>query len=267
MLIDTHCHLDSAEFDTDRSEVIDLSQKNGVQQIVIPAVMRDNFVTVRDLAHQFSGGYYALGIHPMYVRYATEDDLTVLEQMIQHALQTQDSRLVAIGEIGLDFFVPEIKQGQAREQQELFYKEQLKLARKYDLPVLLHVRRSQDTVLKYLRQIPVQGGITHAFNGSEQQAQSFIKLGFALGFGGAMTFTRALQIRRLATELDLSHLVLETDAPDIPPAWLDKENPRNSPVFLPQMAQVLAELRGVSADYIAQITTQNAQRVLPRLQG
>jgi len=150
-----------------------------------------------------------------------------------------------------------------REKQEFFYSEQLKIARDFDLPVLLHVRRSQDSILKYLRRIKVAGGIAHAFNGSFQQAETFISLGFKLGFGGAMTFTRALQIRRMATTLPIEAIVLETDAPDISPAWLHPE--RNSPEQLPRIGEVLAELRQLSPDVIARQTTANALAVMPRL--
>ena len=265
MLIDTHCHLDAPEFDTDRATVIAQTLAAGVQAIVIPAVMQKNQQIVRDLAHQFDGGYYALGIHPMYVRYSKEEDLADVELAIQTAQNAGDKKLVAMGEIGLDFFVEEIKTGLERERQEFFYKEQLKMARKYQLPVLLHVRRSQDILLKYLRQIKVCGGIAHAFNGSHQQAQAFIELGFCLGFGGTLTFTRSQQIRRLATEIDLQHIVLETDAPDLPPAWLREEKPRNSPAYLPEIAKVLAELRGISFEALVAATGENAKRVLPNL--
>jgi TatD DNase family protein len=170
---------------------------------------------------------------------------------------------VAVGEIGLDFFIPALREDHLKEKQEYFYSEQLKIARDFDLPVLLHVRRSQDLVLKYLRRIKVRGGIAHAFNGSFQQAQTFIDLGFKLGFGGAMTFPRALQIRRLATEIALEHIVLETDAPDISPAWLHPQ--RNSPVELPQIGAALAELRGVPVEHIAESTFLNACAAMPRL--
>ncbi|NOL50310.1 TatD family hydrolase [Pelistega europaea] len=264
-MIDTHCHLDAPEFNLDREQVIAKSVETGVNEIVIPAVAKFNFQTVQRLAWQFDGGYYALGIHPMYVHQSQEEDLSLLEAMIKQALASEDPRLVAIGEIGLDFFVPEIKEGVPRQRQEFFYREQLKLAQRYDLPVLLHVRRSQDMVLKYLRQVNVVGGIAHAFNGSEQQAQYFMDLGFCLGFGGAMTFSRALQIRRLAAQVPLQYIVLETDAPDIPPAWLTGNDKRNSPSYLPRIAEELAKIRGVSLEEVAQVTNQNARRVMPRL--
>lgn len=262
MLFDTHCHLDAAEFDQDREQVISRAQAAGVRALVIPAVEVANFERVRLLAHSFAQGFYALGIHPMYVERAAPESLEQLrEALLQHRT---DPKLIAVGEIGLDFFIPEISSGEPRAKQELFYEAQLKLAREFDLPVLLHVRRSQDTLLKYLRRHRVRGGIAHAFNGSLQQAQQFVELGFALGIGGAMTFERALQIRRLATEIDLSALVLETDAPDISPGWLAK-GARNEPHEVLQIAQTLAALRGCSIDEILRATAQTARKVCPGL--
>lgn len=261
MWIDTHCHLDAQEFAGEEGDIAERARQQGVSWIVIPAVERANFAAVAALASRLPNCTYALGIHPMYVPRAQEDDLLALRNAIEAALQ--DPRFVAIGEIGLDFFMPGLSDGPMREKQEHFYSEQLKLARDFDLPVLLHVRRSQDTLLKYLRRIKVRGGIGHAFNGSAQQANAFIGLGFKLGFGGAMTFTRALQIRRLASDLPPDALVLETDAPDISPAWLHPA--RNSPEQLPRIGEVLAGLRGIPIDALAQLTTQNARDVLPRL--
>lgn len=261
MWIDTHCHLDAAEFAGEQPLVAAAAQQQDVSWIVIPAVERANFVTVATLAAQLPNCTYALGIHPLYVPQAAETDLLALRNTIAAALS--DPRFVAIGEIGLDFFVPGMESGPLREKQEHFYVEQLKLAREFDLPVLLHVRRSQDILLKHLRRIKVQGGIAHAFNGSFQQAEAFIGLNFRLGFGGAMTFTRALQIRRLAVALPLEALVLETDAPDMSPAWLYPGI--NQPQQIPRIGAVLAELRGIAVPELAQATAANACAALPRL--
>ncbi|WP_211463314.1 TatD family hydrolase [Collimonas silvisoli] len=261
MWIDTHCHLDAAEFGGEQALVAAAAAQQNVSWIVMPAVARANFATVAALAAKLPNCTYALGIHPMYVPQADEADLLALRTAIVAALA--DPRFVAIGEIGLDFFVPGLDSGPMREKQEHFYVEQLKLAREFDLPVLLHVRRSQDILLKHLRRIKVPGGIAHAFNGSFQQAQAFIGLGFRLGFGGAMTFTRALQIRRLAVELPLEALVLETDAPDMSPSWLHPQI--NHPQEIPRIGAVLAELRGIAPAELAQATAANARAALPRL--
>ena len=271
MWIDTHCHLDAAEFDADRDAVRAHARAQGVSLCVIPAVERAHWAGVAQLAHRH-GDAYALGIHPLYVPQASDDDVLALDQALSE--RQGDPRLVAVGEIGLDFFVPALCEPTMRERQWLFYTAQLKLAQKHQLPVILHVRRSADLLLKGLRQHPVGSGMAHAFNGSAQQAQNFVDMGFALGFGGALSYERALQLRRLARELPLEALVLETDAPDMPPHWLyqtaeqraqGQAQGRNSPAELPRIAQVLANVRGVSLDALAQASTRNAQRVLPKL--
>jgi TatD DNase family protein len=271
--IDTHCHLDAAEFDADRDAVRQQAQLLGVDICVIPAVMASHFDEVRLLAHRHADAY-ALGIHPLYTPQASDSDLASLDTHL-HA-HRDDPRLVAVGEIGLDGFVPDINTPEALAKQTHFFEAQLQLAQRHQLPVILHVRRSADGLLKGLRKFPVVGGIAHAFNGSLQQAQMFIEMGFKLGFGGAMTFERATKLRALATELPLSALVLETDAPDIPPHWIyttaeDREKGaaqgRNSPTELPRIASVLAELRGISLEALAVATSANARQALPRLQS
>ena len=271
MWIDTHCHLDAPEFDADRDAVRQQARHAGVGLCVLPAVQRQDWPQVQTLAARH-GDAYALGIHPLFVPQASDDDLLALDQALSEA--RQDPRLVAVGEIGLDFFVPQLCTPAMRERQWHFYRSQLELARQHGLPVILHVRRSGDLLLKGLRQVPVSGGIAHAFNGSLQQAQAFIALGFALGFGGALTFERATALRALGQNLPLSALVLETDAPDIPPQWLYRTaqdragglvQGRNAPSELPRIAQVLADVRGVDLQTLAQATCANAQRVLPGL--
>jgi TatD DNase family protein len=271
MWIDTHCHLDAAEFDADRDAVRETARTAGVVHCVIPAVHAGHWPQVVQLAEQH-GDAYALGIHPLYVPEAQENDLLALDlALTQHR---DDPRLVAVGEIGLDFFVPELCTPDMRERQWFFYAAQLKLAQKHGLPVILHVRRSADLLLKGLRQCPIPSGIAHAFNGSVQQAQAFVDMGFALGFGGTLTYERSLQLRRLACELPLSALVLETDAPDIPPQWLYQTaeqrglgaaQGRNSPAELPRIAKVLASLRGLPITDLATASSANACRVLPKL--
>lgn len=263
MLIDTHCHLDASEFAHDREAVIRDAAGAGVESIVIPAIAPFNFPTVRELAHTLPGGAYALGIHPLLVMEVADDALDTLRDAVTAAMS--DPRFVAIGEIGIDLFVRNIASGPALERQYRFFEAQLELAAEFELPVLMHVRRSQDQILKRLRRVKVPGGIAHAFNGSAQQADIFVELGFALGVGGAMTFPRSLQIRRHAQRFDLSHLVLETDAPDIPPAWLHPPANRNTPAQVAGVARALAELRGVQTAEVIQATGSTALRQLPRL--
>ncbi|MFZ2301097.1 MAG: TatD family hydrolase [Gallionella sp.] len=299
MFVDTHCHLDAAEFGDSQAALVQAAQSAGVGRIVVPSVERANFAAVHQLCERFTGCAPAYGIHPMYVDGAQPEDLDALRGYLAQPAT------VAVGEIGLDFFI----EPHDRVRQEHFFTEQLKLAREFDLPVLLHIRRAQDAILKLLRRNKVRGGIAHAFSGSRQQAEEFIRLGFKLGFGGAMTHSRATRLRELAATLPLECIVLETDAPDIPPAFLrspllnplpQTPSPQSSPAsgrgserekqllipageeanellrnamiiepnkpeYLPRIAQTLVELRGMPLEEIARITTENAMAVLPRL--
>ena len=279
MWTDTHCHLDAPEFGptpADVQAVREHARRLGVTTCVLPAVAPAHFEAVRQLAHH-GGDAYALGIHPLWLPADGPAALAALAAALQ--AQAADPRLVAVGEIGLDFFVPALCTPEARQQQLAMYRAQLRLAWQHGLPVLLHVRRSADALLQALREAkragrPVPGGIVHAFNGSPQQAQVFLDLGFKLGFGGAATFDSARRLRELATHLPLQALVLETDAPDIPPQWLyvtaaeraaGRAQGRNSPAELPRIGAVLAALRGMAPEALAQATTRNACAALPRL--
>ena len=250
-LIDSHCHLDAPEFDADRDVVHARAMAAGVTGIVVPAVERANFGAVATLCRDYAGCHPAYGIHPLFVARAEEEDLAALREILQR------EQAVAVGEIGLDNFIP----APDVEKQTHFFVEQLKIARDFDLPVILHVRKSVDQILRELRRFMPCGGIAHAFNGSRQQADEFIKLGFKLGFGGAMTWGRALKIRELARTLPLESIVLETDSPDIPPEWLGNDG-RNEPAELPRIAEVLAQLRGIHVDEVSERTIANTRAAL-----
>ncbi len=248
--IDTHCHLDAAEFDTDRDIVHTAAYAAGVHEFVIPAVDTGNFEAVRACCQSYAGCLPAYGLHPLFIPHSKDEDIDALHTWLS------SNKAVAVGEIGLDFFVP----GSDLDRQKRFFATQLDLARSLNLPVLLHLRRAVDEGLKYLRRARVCGGIAHAFNGSRQQAEELIRLGFKLGFGGAMTFPGASRIRELAASLPLEAIVLETDAPDIPPVWLNRG--RNSPVELPRIAAVFAELRGLPLEEVAVSSRAAAHSVL-----
>lgn len=268
--IDTHCHLDAPEFGSQGEAIAEAARTVGVSGLVLPAVRLRDWDTVRHLAHAV-GAAYAVGIHPLAVEEPEHADEGHCWEQLRAWIGRwrSDPRLVAVGEIGLDHFVPD----RDRARQQRFYAAQLRLAREWELPVLLHVRRSADALLAGLRRCAVPGGIAHAFNGSRQQAQQFVDRGFALGFGGTLTFDRSLQIRRLASDIPAEALVLETDAPDIPPQWLYRpaatrgQTPPvpNTPSELPRIGAVLARLRGWSLGETARVTRTNALRVLPRL--
>jgi len=261
--VDTHCHVDAPEFKDVLPRIISGAADKGVKAILLPTVQASDWDPAKTLANQYGnqipGLVYTLGIHPLYINRAQESDIDALKDQIEQSLD--DPRFVGIGEIGLDYFV----EGLDPQRQEFFFHKQLDLAQQFQLPVILHVRRSQDAVLKALRKRTVSSGIAHAFNGSHQQAEQFIALGFKLGFGGAATYDRALQIRRLLKELPLESIVTETDAPDIPPAWLKEEGGRfNEPALLPRIAQQLAGIRGISEEVFSKAVWQNAMQALPR---
>jgi len=269
--VDTHCHLDAPEFRSDTPAVRARAATNNVALCVIPAVGAFNFDAARELAHQ-TGDAYALGTHPLYTPQAADADVALLDAAL--TAHRDDPRLVAVGEIGLDYFAAGPPQGKKRPPRGAATTRSE--GAWGQVSVLLHVRRSADQLLKHLRQIGPDGwqGIAHAFNGSTQQAQAFIDLGFKLGFGGAVTFDRALQLRRLASTLPLSAIVLETDAPDIPPHWLYRTaeqrasglpQGRNEPGELPRIGAVVAGLRGMAVDELRDATTRNAVAALPKL--
>jgi TatD DNase family protein len=279
MWIDTHCHLDAPEFAQRELSAYGIIAQAAIKNVaicVLPAVEKSNFLTVQQLAHTHSQAY-ALGIHPLYVPQAHDDDLLYLDALL--AQYKDDPRLVAVGEIGLDFFLPPLCTPDMRDKQTHFYRTQLELAKKHALPAILHVRKSADELLHGLRDIGVAQpicGIAHAFNGSAQQAEQLMNRGFCLGFGGAVTYERANNLRRLAQTLPPSAIVMETDAPDIAPHWIyatakeradGKQQGINSPLELPRIGQVLADLRNVSVDDWAAQTTANALRVLPKLKA
>jgi TatD DNase family protein len=261
MLIDTHCHLDyleSPHIDGGIQGALVRSRAAGVRAIVLPAVSPENFDRVRDLAHQHPDVFYALGIHPIYVERMADSALADLHNALDR--NRHDPKLIAVGEIGLDHHVPNLD----RDKMERFFTAQLAMAVQFNLPVVLHVRKAQDRVMKFLRQFKINRGIAHAFNGSQSQADAFTAQGLVLGFGGAMTYTRALQIRRLAQGLPLSHIVLETDSPDLAPSWKVKGQ-SNEPAEIASIAQHLAGLRGESLASVIDQTFRNACRALPRL--
>lgn len=255
MLIDTHCHLDAREFAADRDAVVEAARAKGIGGILVPGVAPQNWAAVRDCCVRYPGCFPAYGIHPLYIDSLGDEALTLLRQWLERE-KAGPCPPCAVGEIGLDHFVA----GFDATKQERFYVAQLKLAHEFDLPVVLHIRRAVDQVLKSLRRSGVRRGIAHAFNGSRQQADAFIDLGFKLGFGGAMTHPGSTRIRQLAASLPLEAIVLETDAPDIPPVWLAGQ--RNSPGELLAIAQVLAELRSRPLDEVVEATTRNARAVL-----
>jgi len=249
-LIDTHCHLDVEDFDADRTAVLDRARRVGVIAQVVPAIHADGWDALTALCATEPDLYPALGLHPVYIDRHRETDLKALERRIG------ESPPLAVGEIGLDFYLTELD----RKRQQAFFEAQLIIARDAGLPVIVHVRKAHDQVLEALGRIAVKGGIIHAFNGSLDQGQRYAGRGFKLGFGGMLTFARSTKLRRLARELPLDAIVLETDAPDLTVA--SHRGERNSPEYLPEVLTALGEVRAADPATLADRTTRNARAVL-----
>ncbi|TQV71460.1 TatD family deoxyribonuclease [Aliikangiella marina] len=250
-LFDSHCHIDFPEFESKLDTFLAKAESAGIEGILIPGVKREGWRRIRQITARSAICHTALGLHPMFLEEHEEKHLHDLEMALSVG------PISAIGEIGLDFYEADSN----RSEQLKYFRAQIALAKDAKLPLVLHVRKAHDEVLSELRKINfAEGGIVHAYSGSENQAERYIDLGFKLGFGGAMTFTRALKIRRLAASLPLESIVLETDAPDMPPATC--KAPFNTPLHLFDNFTCLVELREESASEIAKQTTENVYSVL-----
>jgi TatD DNase family protein len=249
-LIDTHCHLDFPVFDGCRTRLLARARAAGVDQIVVPGVVADDWPRLLACCEEH-GLLPALGLHPCFLSRHRDGDLDTLAQgLAQYPV-------VAVGEIGLDFFIPDPEP----ERQLKLFDAQLELAQRFNLPVLLHVRKAHDQVLALLRRYRLaRGGLVHAYSGSLQQAEQYLQLGFRLGIGGTLSYSRAKRLREIVTALPLESFVLETDAPDIPLA--DYRDEPNRPERVAEVAAILAQLRGVSAECVADLTGRTARDLL-----
>ena len=253
-LIDSHTHLDFPDFDADRTQLLARSRASGVEQMVVLGVYQHNWQRLWDLVQADSQLYAAFGLHPVYLNEHRPEHVLELGQWLSRL--AGHPQLCAVGEIGLDYFLPELD----REGQQQLFEAQLQLAADFQLPALLHVRRSHAQVIATLKRFRLQrGGIIHAFAGSREEAREYLKLGFKLGLGGAATWPQALRLRKVIVDLPLDAIVLETDSPDMAPAMYP--NQRNSPEHLPDICQALAEVMGISPERLAETSTANAREL------
>ena len=246
-LIDSHCHLDAGEFDADRPEVIARARAAGVMAQVVPAVTAASWPGLRDACRLADGLHPAYGLHPMFLDQHRPEHLEALRAWLER------ERPCAVGECGLDFFV----EGLDVDAQLHYFLGQLRLAREFDLPVIVHARRAVDAVIAAIKQIGGLRGVVHSFSGSPEQARQLDQLGFLIGLGGPLTYDRAQRLHRLVASMPLEQLLLETDAPDQPDAGIRGE--RNEPARLPVILATVARLRGERAEVIAAQTTANAR--------
>ena len=248
-LIDSHSHLDVAEFDHDRAEVIARAEAAGVTRQIVPAVKAAGWPGLREVCAGHDGLFAAYGLHPTFLGAHRDDHLGELRGWLER------ERPVAVGECGLDFFVD----GLDRERQAFLFDAQLRLAREYDLPVIVHARRAVDAVIAAIRRVGGLRGVVHSFPGSAQQARQLWEQGFLVGLGGPVTYERANRLRRLAAEMPLEWLLLETDAPDQPDAG--HRGQRNEPARILAVLETIARLRDMAPTDLARATTDNAERL------
>ena len=249
MLVDSHCHLDAAEFDADREQVIARARQAGVTRQVVPAVDAAEWPKLRGVCASDAGLHPAYGLHPMYLAAHRDEHLSQLREWIER------EQPVAVGECGLDYFV----EGLDRDLQRHYFENQLQLAREYDLPVIVHARRAVDDVIAAVRRIGGLRGVVHSYSGSDEPARQLWKSGFLLGLGGPVTYDRANRLRRIAATMPIEYLLLETGAPDQPDAGIRGQ--RNEPARLASVCEVIAGLRGIAADELAAATSANAERL------
>lgn len=254
LLIDSHCHLDFPAFDHDREAVIVHSQALGVQKMIVMGVTRQQWPRLWNTVEHTAGLYAAFGLHPYFLAEHQDGDIQALAERLSR--YQEHPKLCAIGEIGLDFFLKDLDP----MQQIRLFKQQIAVAAEYNLPVIIHSRRANAQVTAILKEAKLsRAGIIHAFSGSYEEALEYIKLGFLLGFGGAATWPRATRLQAVLKRLPIEHIALETDSPDMPPAWLAGQ--RNSPEQLPHICQQLAQIYGISAPDLAAHSTDNVQRL------
>ncbi|WP_277587856.1 TatD family hydrolase [Pseudomonas chlororaphis] len=250
-LIDSHTHLDFPDFDADRQALLAASRALGVRRMVVLGVYQRNWQRLWELVQSDADLHAAFGLHPVYLDEHQPADLVELGDWLSRL--AGHPQLCAVGEFGLDYFLEQLD----RQRQQQLFEAQLQLAADFQLPALLHVRRSHAAVIATLKRFKLKrAGIIHAFAGSREEAREYIKLGFKLGLGGAATWPQALRLRKVIADLPLDAVVLETDSPDMAPAMYPGQ--RNSPKHLPDICAALAELMAISPEQLAAASTANA---------
>ncbi|BFM49373.1 TatD family hydrolase [Marinomonas sp. THO17] len=253
MFIDSHCHLDFSVFDQTRDELMLSCEAAGIKGFLVPATTAASWRTLSRLSKRYSQWRIAYGLHPYFLSQARLDELDALAE----ACEADD--VLAIGEIGLDNWPGSCDMGVQKD----FFARQLQIAKSLNLPVVIHARKSYDLVYQLLRRVGLKcGGVIHAFNGSYEQAQRFLELGFVLGIGGTITYPRAKKAQRVLAALDRQAYVLETDSPDMP--LCGKQGKINTPLSVIQVAQHVAQIRMEEVEQIAVDSYGNLLRVFPK---
>lgn len=248
-LTDSHAHIDDASFAPDREAMFQRARDAGVRHIIVPAIDQASWQGIATLCADHPEAHPAYGMHPIYIDQHRPEHIDKLRRWLQ------THRAVAVGEIGLDYFLPELDVERQRE----YFQQQLRIARDVDLPVIVHARKAMDEVTSTMRRVGGLRGVVHSFSGSLQQAERLWDMGFHLGIGGPVTHERAQRLRHIVATMPVERLLLETDAPDQPGACHRGE--RNEPANIMEVLDVIAQLRGESPEAIASATTRNARQL------
>jgi len=252
MLIATHCNLDFTEFDDSREQLIKDCHNLNIDYFIVPSTLASRWSNLFQLSVQYSEMIPAIGLHPYFIKEHQKSDLDELER------RCQQNKGILIGETGLDFY----RKGLDREKQIFFFEAHLAIAKQYSSPLIIHARKSHEQIISMIKSSGIEGGIIHAYNGSYEQAKQYLKYNFKFGFGGAMTYSSATKIRNLAIQLPIESILLETDAPDMRPSFVEK-NYHNSPIHLKKYLKILAELRSVPIDLLEEQMLQNFKSISP----
>jgi len=248
-LFDSHIHLDDPNFSAHLPELLDDARACNIYDWIIPATTADSFDPIHQLTQKHAGCYSAFGLHPYFIDQHTEQDLNRLKTALQQY------NPVAIGECGLDVMIPEPNMA----KQVLLFQAHIKLALEFDLPLIIHTRKTVDLVLKEIRKHPALRGVFHSFSGSIQQAEIALEHNFLIGFGGTVTFPRAQKLRSVLQHLSLNDFMIETDAPFQRGAY--RTDGLNYPSDLLEIAKNIALIREEPLELIAQATTKNTQKL------
>lgn len=246
MIIDSHCHIDFEAFDDDRSQVIQRANQAGVKKIIVPGVINETWDKIISCCNEFTGLYPCYGLHPYFINKHQPQHLINLKNYLNK------HKPVAVGECGLDFFLKNLD----INQQIFYFEQQLDIALEFNLPVVVHARKSTEAVIKAIKKRPGLRGMIHSYSGSYEQALQLIKLGFYLSFGGPVTHEKSTRLRKILQKLPLDSVLIETDAPDQPTA--NAKNNRNEPLFILEVLDSIASLHNTSSDAVANITSKNA---------
>jgi TatD DNase family protein len=252
-VFDSHCHLDAPEFDADRAQVLARARAAGVHTLVLPAIRAADFASLADMCASDVNLAFALGLHPICLSEHRAEHLTELANYLRDGINGQ--RACAVGECGLDYFLPDMDV----EQQMFYFEAQLRLAREFDLPVIVHARRAHDAVIHGLRRFGISKGVVHSFAGSAEQAKALFKMGIHLGIGGPVSYPRAQRLRSIVQNMPIEYLLLETDAPDQP--LMGRQGARNEPAYLTEVASCIAQLRGVALAELVELTDANSAKL------